>query len=389
MWIERDLVERLKKSVNSRPAVFVTGARQTGKSSLLKKEFPDAEYVSFDRIIHAKQAEESPEYFLKSLEKQTILDEVQYVPEIFRELKVVIDKERSRYGKWLLTGSQVFELSENISESLAGRITLLHLETLSANEIRNSDAGELKNYLWKGGYPELWSNPDLDHSEFFESYIKTYVERDLRSIVDVKNLSDFKKFFIILAARAGQLINYRDISKEVGVSDVTIKNWLSALQICGLIYLLPPYYENIGKRLTKTPKLYFADHGLLCHLLNITTLEAWHSHIFKGALWENFVMMELIKSYGAIPGRNLFFYRDQNGVEIDFIVIGGDKLFLIEAKAAEQHGSMKLNFSKVAPLLNKKYKVESIIAQNILESKVFRFRDFSAFNPLYCKNPDI
>ena len=181
------------------------------------------------------------EYFLKSLEKQTILDEVQYVPEIFRELKVVIDNERSRYGKWLLTGSQVFELSKNISESLAGRITLLHLETLSANEIRNSDAGELKNYLWKGGYPELWSNPDLDHSEFFESYIKTYVERDLRSIVDVKNLSDFRKFFIILAARAGQLINYRDISKEVGVSDVTIKNWLSALQICGLIYLLPPY----------------------------------------------------------------------------------------------------------------------------------------------------
>ncbi|MGI6393530.1 MAG: ATP-binding protein [bacterium] len=386
MWIERKLGSKLKKSVNSRPVVFLSGARQTGKSSLLKKEFPNAEYVSFDRLIHVKQATESPEYFLKNFEKQTILDEIQYVPNLFRELKVIVDNDRNHYGKWLLSGSQQFELSKNISESLAGRISILHLETLSAEEIRNNGSLKLENYLWLGGYPELWSNKHLNFVEFFESYMKTYVERDLRLVVDIKNLNDFRRFFLILATRAGQLLNYRDISKELGVSDITVKNWLTALQISGLIYLLPPFYENIGKRLTKTPKLYFADHGLLCHLLNITTVEAWHNHFFKGALWENLVMMELVKSYGVTPGRELFFYRDQNGVEIDFIVSRGEKLFLIEAKAAEHYGSMKLNFSKVAPLFNAKYKVECILAQNIMEPEVFRFKEYSAFNPIYCRH---
>jgi len=387
MWIQRQMKTSLENAVQTRPAVLLTGARQTGKSSLLQKEYPDIEYVTFDYLRHVEAAKESPEYFLAQFQERTILDEIQYVPGIFRELKILIDQNRQNYGKWIMTGSQQFALMEEISESLAGRIALLHLETLSACELRNENVKGINEFLWKGGYPELWSNRRLKASDFFESYIRTYVERDLKTIIDVKNLSDFRKFFRMLATRAGQLLNYRSLSSDVGVSDVTIRKWIHALEISGLVYLLTPYYANIGKRLIKSPKIYFSDHGLLCYLLGIDSERGWYSHPHRGALWENLVMMELIKTNYLVPGDDLFFYRDQNGVEIDFVIERKGKLILVEAKAGERVDANKLHFDRVASLFKDKNRVEKILAQNINETKVLRFKDYVCHNPLYSRPP--
>ena len=306
MWFDRHIAQHLITSVKSRPAILLTGARQTGKSSLLQREFPETEYLTFDHLRNVESAKESPEHFLSSFSRPVILDEIQYVPELFRELKIAIDRDRGNYGKWIMTGSQQFSLMGRISESLAGRIALLRLETLSALEIRNKKKQDVAQFLWKGGYPELWSNIHLHPPDFFESYIRTYIERDLKELIDVKNLNDFRRFIRMLAARSGQLLNYRGLSSDVGVSDVTIRKWTHALEISGLIYLLPPYYANIGKRLIKSPKIYFADNGLLCHLLGVESERSWYNHPHRGNLWENLVLMELIKNEGLRPGNDLF-----------------------------------------------------------------------------------
>ena len=382
MWIERQIKNKIIKLTASRPALLLTGARQTGKTSLLQRQFPDVEYITFDYLRQVEAVKDSPEYFLGQFENPVILDEIQYVPEVFRELKIIIDKNRSDYGKWIMTGSQQFSLMEQISESLAGRIGICHLETLSAAELRNEHTENISDFLWKGGYPELWSNTALEASDFFESYIRTYIERDLKTIIDVKNLSDFRRFIRMMATRAGQLLNYKGLSSDVGVSDVTIRKWTHALEISGLIYLLPPYYANVGKRLIKSPKVYFADHGLLCYLLGVENENNWHAHPHKGSLWENFVMTELLKNNSLVPGNNLFFYRDQNGVEIDFIIEKKGTLLFIEAKAGERIDTRKLHFDRVAALFKNKFEVRKILAQNMNETKIIKSRGYRSYNPL-------
>lgn len=382
MWIERQLTATLTDRVRSRPAVLLTGVRQTGKSSLLRKHFGQAHYVTFDNLNQVLSAQESPEHFLQNISGQCILDEIQYVPELLRYLKIAIDNDRERYGKWILTGSQQFEMMAEVSESLAGRVSILHLETLSAAELRNSPESDLQDFLWKGGYPELWSNPLIHSADFFESYMRTYIERDLKTLIDVKNLNDFRRFFKILASRIGQLLNYQDISKDAGVSDVTIRKWVHALEISGLVYLLPPFYANINKRLVKSPKIYFSDHGFAAYLLGITSSQDWNNHILKGNLWENLVLMEYIKNHSLIPGRDIFFYRDQNGVEIDFIIESSDKLFLVEAKSAERPAPEKLNFKKVAPLFQNRYQVECVAACTIPQNETMVLGSYVMHNPL-------
>lgn len=388
MWVKRAIEQSIVDSADSRPAVLLTGARQTGKSSLLQRLFKNSPYVSFDRFLLAQEAESNPDIFLSKFDtvSQVVLDEVQYAPSLFRELKIRIDTNRKQYGKWLLTGSQKFQLMQNVSESLAGRIRILHLETLSAEELRKSNLfslDELKTFLLKGGYPELWKNNKLNASDFFSDYIQTYLEKDLKQIINVKNLFDFQRFLLICASRIGQLINFADLSKDLGISIAVIKQWLHALEVGGIIYLLPPYYNNFGKRLIKTPKLYFADHGLVNYLLNIETMDHLTASLFKGALWENFVFCELVKTVSVTPGRDLFFYRDQNGVEVDFVLEKSGKVFLIEAKAQELSHDNKLNFSKVAPLITNKI-VESFLACPTNEQSVIAHKDYRIFNPLYC-----
>ena len=353
MWIDRLLKERVEKACATRPALLLGGARQTGKSSLLRRMLPDAEYVTLDRVALAAEAEESPNRFLDRFKRQVILDEIQYAPALFRELKIRIDADRQAYGRWILTGSQRFQLMAGISESLAGRIGLLQLETLAAKELRDSghfSKSEIETCLWRGGYPELWANSRLRPQIFYEDYIQTYLERDLKALVQASNIRDFQRFIQICATRAGQLLNLTDMAKDVGVSAKTIKSWIGALEASGIVYLLSPYFANIGKRLAKSPKLYFSDNGLLAHLLNITNRQAYERTPMNGQIWENLVFTEIVKTLDVQPGRNLFFYRDQNAVEMDFVIELGGRLFLIEAKSGERVDSRKLNFRKVAKL---------------------------------------
>lgn len=380
MWINRNDTEKILDAVNTRPVVLLTGVRQAGKSSLLQKLFKDAGYVTLDKVLMAEEASVNPSKFLNRFKKQVIIDKIQYAPSLFRELKIRIDEERHVKGKWILTGSQQFTLMKGISESLAGRARILNLHTLSANEI--NQAGLLKDrndLLWKGGFPEIWAQ-NLEANEFFDDYIQTYLERDLKQILDVSNLRDFRRFLMLLSTRVGQLVNYTELSKGIGVTGNTIKAWISSLEASGLIFLLPPYYNNLGKRLIKSPKLYFCDNGLVSALLNISSLRALEKSPHLGNIWENFVFTEFIKE-GFSPGKNLFFFCDQNAVEIDFILEKDGQIYLIEAKKNERPRAEKLNFSKIAPLF--KTSVKSMVACNADEQGEISLKDYSLYNPLY------
>jgi predicted AAA+ superfamily ATPase len=380
MWIERDYSVKIKEAVKTRPVVLLTGVRQAGKSSLLQRLFSDAEYVTLDRIVLAAEAEENPTSFLGRFKKQVIIDEIQYAPSLFRDLKIKVDQRRKIKGKWILTGSQQFILMQHVSESLAGRVRVLHLGTLSAKELNRTNLlTDKRDLLWKGGFPELWAER-LDAKGFFEDYIQTYLERDLKQILNVTNLRDFRRFLSILAIRVGQLLNYSEIAKEIGVAVNTVKAWVSALEVSGLIILLPPYYNNLGKRIIKAPKLYFCDNGLVSALLNIHTLDTMEKSLHFGKIWENFVLSEYIKE-GFVVGRDIFYFRDANGVEIDFVIEEKGEVFLVEAKHNERPNPAKLNFKKIAPLF--KEKVNLVVACGVEEQGLIRLKDFSIYNPLY------
>jgi predicted AAA+ superfamily ATPase len=379
MWIERNYSVKIKEAVQSRPVVLLTGIRQAGKSSLLQKLLSDAEYITLDRMLIAEEAEENPSVFLSRFKKQVIIDEIQYVPTLFRDLKIKVDENRNIKGKWILTGSQQFILMQHASESLAGRIRILNLGTLSATELnRTSLLRNRMDLLWKGGFPELWAE-NLNPKEFYEDYIQTYLERDLRQILNVTNLRDFRRFLSFLAIRTGQLMNYSEIAKEAGLAVNTIKAWVSALETSGIIILLPPYYHNLGKRLIKAPKLYFCDNGLITSLLNIASLEALEHSIYMGNIWENFVFSEYLKE-GFIAGKDIFYFRDSNGIEIDFVVEKEGETYLIEAKYTERPKPDKLHLIKIARLFNRP--VNPLVACNIDESGVVALKAYSAYNPL-------
>ena len=379
MWIKRTAVDKILKSVQSRPVTLLTGIRQTGKTSLLKNIFKETEYVTLDRVSIAREAEENPSSFLSSFSGPVIFDEIQYAPSLFRELKILIDEERSVNGRWILTGSQKLSLMKNAGESLAGRIGVLNLETLNTNELKGASLLTDRSPIWKGGFPEIWAS-GLNTEEFFESYIQTYLERDLRQLTRVVNLRDFQKFITLLVLRIGQLINYSNLAQDIGVSLNTIKSWISILETSGIIFLLPPFFGNIGKRFVKAPKLYFCDTGLASALMNIYTADGYHTSHYSGNLWENYTFLELIKS-GLRPGKELFFYRDQNRVEIDFLINKNSRITLIEAKENERVDEKKLNFSKVRPLF-KNQRVECYIACGTEEDRVISLRNSNLYNPL-------
>ena len=268
----------------------------------------------------------------------------------------------------------------NLGESLAGRVRILRLGTLSATELHQTKL--LKNerdLLWKGGFPEVWAEK-LNATDFFEDYIQTYIERDIRRIVNIHNMRDFRRFLSLVALRVGQLLNYSEISKEVGVAVNTIKAWINALEISGLIILLTPYYKNLGKRLIKAPKLYICDNGLAAALLNINSLKALENSLYLGALWENFVFTEFIKE-GFVPGRNIFYLRDHNGAEIDFIIEKDGQTWLIEAKNTERPNPRKLNFHKISPLFEEE--TIPVVACGVENKGMATLKDFSVYNPLH------
>ena len=326
----------MRRLANHFPAVVVTGARQTGKTTLLTELFPDYEYVSLDLPAEAQLAEEDPQSFLSLHRPPLLIDEVQYAPKLFRYLKVEIDRRREENGRFILTGSQKLSLMSGISDSLAGRCGVLELEALSVNELgsafveREAEEG-IAEVLVRGFMPQLWKDLDTSPVDFFRGYQATYLERDVRQILNVTSLRDFDRFMRATALRSGRLLNKSELAKEVGVSNKTIGEWLSVLQATNQITLLEPYFENIGKRLTKSPKLYFNDTGLLCFLLGLSS-PALAENYLVGAIWETFVFGELRKYLNLeAPEASLWFYRDQSR-EVDFVIDWNGELTLIEGK---------------------------------------------------------
>ncbi|MGB1110654.1 MAG: ATP-binding protein [Gammaproteobacteria bacterium] len=313
--------------------LVVTGARQTGKTSILRRLFPSYSFVSLDLPSEAEQAEKSPEAFFKRHPGPLIIDEVQYAPGLFRHLKQVVDEHRDRYGQYLLTGSQRFTLMKGVSDSLAGRADILELETLSLAEIRAEYAdASAANVILRGGFPELWANPDIDARAFNNAYLATYLERDVRSLTQVGSLRDFERFLRACALRSGNLLNKANLARDVGIAPSTANQWLSVLEASGQIVLLEPWFSNRTKSIVKSPKLYLADSGLLCALLNIRTEQELQESPMVGAVWETFVFAQLRhRERRNNQYRSLYFWRDRTR-EVDFLVVIGGRIELYEAK---------------------------------------------------------
>jgi predicted AAA+ superfamily ATPase len=327
MWLPREVSDRVRELARAFPALIVTGARQTGKTSLLRRLFPEHDYVSLDLRAFAEEAEESPRTFLAAHPPPVLIDEVQYAPGLFRHLKVAIDADRAARGQFILTGSQRFTLMKEVSDSLAGRCAILSLPGLTVREIRSSgwtpaEPRAHAELIVRGAFPELWADRSIPFREFYQAYVATYLERDLRQLLRVGSLRDFERFLRACAARAGHTLNKSELARDVGISQTTSSEWISALEAGNQIVLLEPFFANVGKRLVKAPKLYFSDTGLLCFLLGVTP-EAVGTSPLTGALFENFVFSELAKWIGYFrPDWSLWFYRDQQQREADFLIQG-------------------------------------------------------------------
>lgn len=389
--VERHIKKILDSYSKMFPAVLVSGARQVGKTTLLKNIdiFLSSNYVTFDDPSIVYSAINDPKLFLALHPSPIILDEIQYVPSLLRYIKMVIDQDRHN-GMYYITGSQQFSLMKDVSESLAGRIGVLSLYGLSLREInkdsfssnflpnrsyilnrnpvvRNSDISSVWSTIFRGFYPEVAVN-EVIPSAFYGSYLRTYLERDVRQLSQVGDEMAFLQFLRVVAARTGNLINYADIARCVGVDGKTIKKWISILETSNIIYLLYPYSGNIEKRMIKTPKLYFCDTGLASYLLNFSSPESLLSSSMAGAFFETFCVMEIVKSFannGVIPP--IHFYRDSDGTEIDLLIDVDESIYPIEFKSTTSPNLKDLKNLKVAMSIKDKKIEKGIIICNASE----------------------
>lgn len=323
----RDLAAELRRAARQFSAIVLTGPRRAGKSTLLQDTFPGADVQLLEDPQVLARVRADPTAFLDSLRLPAILDEIQNAPELFPAIRARIDRAPTAKGRWLLTGSQESPLMRNVVESMAGRAATMQLLPLSVHE-------SSKVSLIGGGYPEVVLRP-RGREAWFRSYVQTYLERDVRRVTDIRDLSTFRRFLALLATRSGQTLNRTDLAAPLGVSVPTISSWIGVLEVTGIVLLVPPFYENFGKRLTKSPKVYFVDSGLTCHLLGIESDKALRSSPFLEPVFEGFVAAEIAKAQiNAGRRREIWWFRDQQGLEVDFLVPdrrGG--VLAIEAKA--------------------------------------------------------
>lgn len=333
--IERTLQRQLVALFEQYPVVTVTGPRQSGKTTLCRNAFPDLDYVNLESPDSREFATDDPRGFLRRYGEGAILDEIQRAPPLVSYIQGHVD-ERGRNGLFILTGSRQLRVSEAVSQSLAGRTALLRLLPLSIGEaLRLRPDLDVDTMLHTGFYPRIYDH-DLDPTQALGDYFETYVERDVRQISEIRNLSSFQRYVRLCAGRVGQLLNLQSLGNDVGVSHSTAREWLSVLEASYVAFLLPPYHANISKRLIKTPKLFFYDVGLAAYLLGIESPDQIFTHPLKGALFENLVVVEVLKErYNRGKRSNLYFYRDSQGHEIDLIYTLADRLVAIEAKAGE------------------------------------------------------
>lgn len=327
-YVPRLLTAQLRKAARGFPSVVLTGPRRAGKTTLLRRAFPKATYRLLEDPEVVARVRSDPAAFLDDLRPPVLLDEIQNTPELLAHVRARIDAAPRRTGRWLLTGSQEAPLMRGVTESMAGRAALLELWPLSTQETP-------KVSLVRGGFPEVLARP-RSAALWYRSYIQTYLERDVRAISAVRDLAAFRRFLALTASRCGQILNKSDLAAPLGVSVPTITDWLSILEATGQIVLVPPFFENLGKRLVKSPKLYFVDSGLACHLLGLENEARVRSSPFLGPLFEGFVLAEILKQQqGAGRRREVYFFRDQRGLEVDFLVpMGGKRLALVEAKTS-------------------------------------------------------
>jgi hypothetical protein len=356
VWIPREIAPLLESLATSRPVLLLTGARQSGKTSLLERTFPDHSYVSLDLPSVAEEAEQSGESFLASHPAPLIVDEVQYAPRLFRYLKSAIDRDRGRYGQYLLTGSQKFPLMQGVTESLAGRVAVIELHSLSLREIeawsgKRATGERLWDWTFRGGYPELHAR-GLDPARFYADYVTAYLERDVRQVLNVRNLRDFDRFLRLCAVRTGQLVSMNALASDVGISPNTVRSWLSVLEASNVVFLLEPYFRNIGKRMVKTPKLYFLDTGLACFLAGFRSPRDLAGSALLGAMFETQVLAQIVRGYANRGERpTVYFFRDHHGNEVDFVIPVGERLKLIEAKLSETPDPRTRGFAAVERVL--------------------------------------
>ncbi len=352
-YINRDIEKILKSSVKMFPSVIVTGPRQSGKTTLLKHLFSKTHsYVSMDNPDLRLMAINETELFFKNYKPPIIIDEIQYAPQVFSYIKILIDKDRHKFGQFILTGSQLFPLMANVGESLAGRIGVFTLlpfsieEQIDKNEPFNSNT--LKGFVLKGGFPEVALNKAMDPELWFAGYLQTYLERDVRHLRQIGSLVDFQRFLQLLAAFNGQAVNLSSLSRDLGVAVNTIKAWLSILEVSGQIVLIKPFYLNKGKRIIKSPKIYFLDTGLLCYLSGVSSIGQIFKGPLSGQLFETVVVSEIVKKFynnGKIP--KVYWWRTSYGEEVDFVVEDKGKITPVEVKL-----SAKINMKMAKGLIN-------------------------------------
>ncbi len=364
MYIKRNIENTIKKISSEFPVIILTGSRQVGKSTMLQiiKE-NEMNYVTLDDLDTRNLALNDPKYFLEQYSYPLLIDEIQYAPNLLPYIKIKVDEERIKNLKnnvhnkslFWLTGSQQFKVMKEVSESLAGRIGVLNLYSLSLSEILNNessvfhpaieslkkkninskiDTKQIFEIIYNGGMPSIVTKT-IERNNYFSSYINTYIERDVKQLLNVGKTMEFYNFMQYIAVRTAQELNYATIAKKIGVDSKTIKNWISILESSGIIYLLQPYYSNLSNRIIKSPKLYFMDTGLCSYLAKYPNAETLEVGALGGAIFETFVVSEIIKnltSYGVDPKMHLYYYRDKDQKEIDLIYSEADTLYPIEIK---------------------------------------------------------
>lgn len=344
MLVNRAIFDTVSFLKDKYPILSISGPRQSGKTTFLKELFPGYSYITMEDVDNRNLLINDPKLFFDKNNCYVIIDEAQRSPELFSHLQIIAD-DKKIMGQFILTGSQNFLLLKSITQSLAGRVALFDLFPFDFNEMKSANllSNNYLNYILKGFYPAIYDR-DIPYSLFYRNYLKTFVERDIAEILSIRDIRNFRKFVALLANRAGQILNLNSVAKECGITQPTANSWLSVLEASYVVFLLPTYHNNYNKRILKSPKLYFYDTGLLSNIMKVKSEDDMISSNIKGALFENFVISEMVKQAAHKCLQNDFFYwRDSNGNEVDLIMESPDGLEIIEIKATK---SISMNLTK-------------------------------------------